>query len=614
MKKTKRFAAWLFCILLCISAVSVQAQQTEENSVKFRITKAKEMGLDDWIDEEGYLIEAFYEGKTDSELSELGIDQLIRTMTEEELEIYVSNLKDGIASYTVTNYYKISQVNPDTGGTLYTGYFEVDGILAFCIERSVATPPRGSTTGEPQLVSNDNIRKVLYYGYNGPADCGYTYVETALAAGEANGDGDNSLGRKVLAEIRSKASPPTNFKVWKVETNGGTTQDLAYYTMERNGYGQVKKVSGNSSVTSGNNCYSLQGAVYGVYSNAACSTEVGRVSTDANGLSGTISLPAGTYYVREITSPKGYLLSSEIKSMTISASSTTTVTMTEVPQTITPDKFIQKRDAQTGQTVPQGTGTLAGAQFAVKFYKGNYEAGVNPAESGATPAKQWIFATDENGLIRFQTSYLISGDSFWTDSNGKAILPHGTITIQEIQSSNGYRVNSTVYVQKIQSGTTGLQMHEVAEEIIELELYKYREGTTQPLSGAVFEHVSPNGTKEEATTDTDGKIIWKGLLPGTHQIREVLAPQGYPENQNVITFVVDEENQITVTSECDERFGQVRTSLTEEGNLRIEVEDQLGFRLPETGCAGAGAWSILGILMCAFAGRQGDRKKGKGEM
>lgn len=613
MKNTKRFAAWLFCILLCISAISVHAKQTEEDSEKERVTKAKEMGLTDWIDEEGYLIEGFYEGKTDSQLSEMNIDDLIRTMSEEELEIYVSNLNDGISSFAVTSYYKVSQVNPDTGGTLYTGCFEVDGILAYCIERSVTTPARGSVTGEPTEVSNDDLRKVLYYGYNGPADCGYTYVETALAAGEANGDGDNSLGRKVFAEIRSKSSPPTNFKVWKVETNYGQTQDLAFYTMEQNGYGRVQKVSGNSNVTSGNNCYSLEGAVYGIYSDRACTAELGRVSTATNGLSGSISLPAGTYYTREIKSPKGYLLSSEIKSMTITASGTTTVTMTDAPKTITPDKIIQKLDAQTGLSTSQGMGTLAGAQFIVKFYKGNYQEGVNPADAGIVPSKQWIFATDENGLIRFQSNYLVSGDDLWVDGSGRAILPQGTITMQEIYSSDGYRINPAIYVQKIVSDTTNLMLQEVSEEIIELELYKYQEGTQNPLSGAVFVHASPDGTTEEKTTDVEGKLIWKGLQRGTHQIWEISAPQGYPENQNVITFVVDEKNQITVTSDYNEEFGQVRTKLTEVGNLQIEVEDRLGYRLPETGCAGAGAWSILGMLFCFYGFKRGIGKKQKGE-
>ncbi len=613
MKKAKRFATFLLLFLLSVSAISVQARQ-EEDSVQNRITKAKEKGLADWIDEEGYLVDAFFKDKSDSELSELDIDGLIRTWSREELDAYVSNLNDGIASYEVTYYQKVSQVNPSTGRYLYTGIFEVDGILAYCIERSVSTPPKGSVTGEWQAVSNDNLRKVLYYGYNGPEAVGYTYVETALAAGEANGDGDNSLGRSVLAEIQAKASPPSNFKVWKVETNYGRTQDLAFYTMEKNGYGQVKKVSGNSSVTGGNNCYSLQGAVYGVYSNAACTSEVGRVSTDVNGLSGSISLPAGIYYVREITSPKGYLLSSEVKSMTISASNTTTVTMTDAPQTITPDKFIQKLDSETGQSKGQGTGTLSGARFVVKFYKGNYETGVNPAEKGVTPAKQWIFATDENGLIRFQKAYLVSGDSFWTDSSGIPILPYGTITMQEVQSSNGYRVNATVWTQKLESGASGIKLQKVSEEIVQLELEKYREGTTKPLAGAVFEHVSPDGTVEEQTTNSDGKIIWKGLLRGTHQIREITAPQGYPENRNVITFLVDEQNRITVTSEADPTLGAIRMELTEKGDLFIEVEDKLGFRLPETGCAGAGAFGILGIIICIFAVRGNQKKKRKGVM
>ena len=104
MKKAKRFATWILLFLLSVSAISVQAQQVEEDSVQNRITKAKERGLADWIDEEGYLVDAYFKDKSDSELSELDIDGLVRTWSREELDAYVSNLNDGIATYTVTFY------------------------------------------------------------------------------------------------------------------------------------------------------------------------------------------------------------------------------------------------------------------------------------------------------------------------------------------------------------------------------------------------------------------------------------------------------------------------------------------------------------------------------
>ena len=430
---------------------------------------------------------------------------------------------------------------------------------------------------------------------------GYTYVETALAAGEANGDGDNSLGRKVLAEIIGQATTPKEFKVWKVETNGGATQDLAYYTMEEKGYGQVKKFSNLSLVTEGNSNYSLQGAVYGIYQDGECQIELGRVSTGTDGMSGSISLSAGTYYVKEISPSSGYRLSAEIKAMQIIPAQTTIVEMGETPKTTLPDVLIQKVDAQTGQSVAQGMGTLQDAYFQIDFYDVISKDGSNPETIGAKKLKQWILKTDATGGIRLFKEYLVSGSDFWTDASGNAILPLGTVVIREIKSSNGYRVNSKITVCPIKEGMDSFQTVTVPEEPITMTVWKYAEGTTQSLEGAVFEYTSPDGTVKTLTTDAEGKFVCKGLIRGTHKLREIEAPTGYLLNRNEIVFVVDENNNITITSAVDARAGAVEMEVLENGDLFIKVEDKIGYKLPETGCMGESLMGVLGVLCCLMA-------------
>lgn len=559
--------------MFCLPLLRVQAGQEVPDEKAERMEKARELGLQEWVDEEGYLTDVFFDGKSDQELSEMGLDGLIRTLTEEEVNAYVNRLNEGISLYTVTRYEKVSQTNPDTGRELYTGIFEVDGKLAFCIERSVETPPKGSPTGNQKLISNDSLRKVLYYGYNGPADKGYTYVETALAAGEANGDGDNSLGRKVLAEIIKFATPPSSFKVWSVETNGGSTQDLAFYTMEEKGFAKVKKISANTVVTDGNNNYSLAGAVYGVYSDSDCSKRVGSLTTKESGETETLELDGGTYYVKEISAPKGYLLNSKVETITVRASETTTITVKDVPKTIIPELIIQKVDSETGKNQPQGKGSLAGAKFSVKFYAGNYSEGANPETQGVKMTRQWIFRTDEIGQVLFQKEYLVSGDELWTDSSGKAVLPLGTVTVQEVQASKGYRVNSQVFVQKVVDENDIYQPTTVTEDIIQLTLLKYYNQEENVIPGVSFEHTSPDGSKEVIQTDEKGMLILKGLQRGSHQVKEIAAPEKYMLNGNILTFVVDENNEIQVQSQTDPELGKMETSIDAEGNLVVKVEN-----------------------------------------
>lgn len=77
---------------------------------------------------------------------------------------------------------------------------------------------------------------------------------------------------------------------------------------------ELKKVSANSAVTSGNSAYSLSGAVYGIYTDKACKTKIGEMTTDAKGNAAYNKYveASKTYYAKEIKAPKGFALDSTV--------------------------------------------------------------------------------------------------------------------------------------------------------------------------------------------------------------------------------------------------------------------------------------------------------------
>ncbi len=575
MKKWQTSLSLGVFVALFFTVMSVRAQQTDQEGQEIRKKKAEQMALKAWMDEEWYLEDAFFEGKSDAELSSGQLDGLIRTMTEEELQVYVERLNAGIATYVVTRYQKVSQVNPSTGNLLYTGVFEVDGKLAFCIERSVATPAKGSVTGEKSLVTNEKLRKVLYYGYNGPENQGYTYVETALAAGEANGDGDNALGRSVLAEIQKMEAPPSTFQVWKVETNGGKTQDLAFYTVEAPGKGMVSKISADAAVTDGNAGYSLEGAVYGIYKDEACTVLYKTVTTNAIGMSEMADLEKGTYYLKEIKAPMGFYQSEKVYPMVIRSNEITTVLVEEIPKRIEPKVLIEKVDAETGKNIPQGTGSLQGAQFEVSYYPNVYQSWEEIAAAEVMPLKTWLLQTGTDGTAWLDEAHWLAGDSVWKE------IPFGTLTIQEKKASNGYHVNENMFVVPLTLENSEVPTVEVMESCIKLELIKYRKDTKEVLAGAQFEHIRPNGSSELYTTDHNGRICMRGLERGVHKLREIEPPEGYPQSKHVIEleFFITEENKIEITKKTD----AIQATVLKDGNLKVEVENEIGYQLPKTG-------------------------------
>ena len=340
---------------------------------------------------------------------------------------------------------------------------------------------------------------------------------------------------------------------------------------------KLKKASSLPDMTDGSDCYSLEGAEYGVYSSSSLSgaSKVGTLTTDADGNSNTLSLNAGTYYIKEITAPKGFALDPITYTVTVSAGSTAVLSCTDLPQMDPVGVLLGKIDAETNKNKPQGSASLEGAQFTVKFYDGLYDT--DPAASGETAKRTWVFATDEDGWCQYDTKYLISGDSLYTTKAGTPSLPIGTITIQETKAPEGYLINNEVFVRKITSdGTsesvTTYNYPKIPENILKLDLVKKQAGTDLVIPEASFEHTRPDGTTEILKTDENGCLSIKGLTYGNHKIREIAAPNGYALNENIVEFTVAEDNTITLKSKLDD---SLTFDVTEEGNISMIVEDKL---------------------------------------
>ena len=88
----------------------------------------------------------------------------------------------------------------------------------------------------------------------------------------------------------------------------------------------IKKVSGNTGITNGNGCYSLAGAVYGIYSDAACTKLLEKITTNASGSATSAKqYEAGTLYIKEISPSPGYLLDDTVYTVVIDDSGNVTL-------------------------------------------------------------------------------------------------------------------------------------------------------------------------------------------------------------------------------------------------------------------------------------------------
>ena len=269
-----------------------------------------------------------------------------------------------------------------------------------------------------------------------------------------NANGDLVNGQATLP-ILCWSTAPASFKVYILST-GSATQNILGYEYTPTGTVSLSKTSANTGITSGNSCYSLAGAVYGIYSDAGCSAQVTTLTTDAGGNAAAVSLNAGTYYYKELTAPAGYALDSSVQSFTVTDGQNTALSVSDTPTNDPAMITLNKVDSETGDMV-QGGASLAGAQFTVNYYDGYY----NNSNLPANPTRSWIIQTKEittkggNKVYRavLSNDYFVAGDALYSAS-GINTLPLGTISIEETKAPEGYSLEGAY----LQVGGTGTKI------------------------------------------------------------------------------------------------------------------------------------------------------------
>jgi len=254
------------------------------------------------------------------------------------------------------------------------------------------------------------------------------------------------VSEKIQSEVYEQAKAFVEANKNRYECGGyiyvGEGQDLGQFWAELAvGNATLQKTSANTTITSDNDCYSLAGATYHIYSDKSCKNSVGVLTTNSKGNTDTVELNVGTYFVKETKAPKGFQLDTEVYSLTVKAGETATLKVSDTPKAASTLIELFKIDMEAGNATPQGKATLEGAEFVWKYYDGYYTKDNLPSE----PTRTWVTQTkpekDNDGTIHYFTrladSYKVSGDGFYSQ-NGINCLPLGTITVEESKAPNGY--------------------------------------------------------------------------------------------------------------------------------------------------------------------------------
>lgn len=376
---------------------------------------------------------------------------------------------------------------------------------------------------------------------------------------------------------------------------------------------QLQKSSSNTELTAGNGCYSLSGAVYGIYTDKACTKKIGSITTNASGY-GSYSKyvdASASYYAKETKAPKGYELDETVYTFVNSGKKAADGTKiysfscTDEPVNDPVGIILQKKNAVTGETTGQG---LAGAVFSIEYYAQeidkDYDVKANetaPALDSKNLKKTWYIETNSNGYCDLNKKFLAEGynsdDFYFWENNPEPIVPIGTVVIREVKAPDGYSLSNVVFYRHISE-----EIAEIAKDtntpinvpIDEMPAKAYvginkLNQSGIGVGGAVYGLYSDSACTSlyDKLTTADGKGTFaKSVDVGkTYYIKEITAPTGYELDDTVYPVIANEENSTVETAVIQTIYEdaikadlKIKKSSTDGivSNLWFAISDNLG--------------------------------------
>ena len=253
----------------------------------------------------------------------------------------------------------------------------------------------------------------------------------------------------------------------------------------------------------------LAGVTYRLFDSAG--NKIADTTTGTGGKAVFSDLPLGSYSYQEISAPSGYVVDSTKYQITITASA--------LNITATRTNALGKASVEISKVDADSNTPLQGAGFRL------YDA------SGSQVAEGY---TDANGKLTFTG------------------LKLGSYTCKEFQAPAGYELDDTAFsVAMNQNGQTLKVTRENKLITGSIEILKVDADTKQPLAGVVYRLFDADGNKiADGTTDTNGKVTFDNLKPGSYSYQEISTVDGYQLDETKYDFSLTSENlNVKVTHE-----------------------------------------------------------------
>ena len=390
---------------------------------------------------------------------------------------------------------------------------------------------------------------------------------------EVNSGNDNILTSFVVDKGNKKITDATNNKVtvtltkadsWTRNSDGKwpetaeesySNYKLAYKPVLKDKYKKVKLTAVKIDEETGKFAQgdaTLEGAVYGVYSDVACTKLLKSYTTDKNYQFETDYMRCGkTYYLKEITPPKGYLKNDKVYDIVADGTNFTA-------EYNSIEKQVSERPIKGDVAIIKGMG--------------NGTAGIVPFEKSAQ------FQVYLASAGSYDKAKATERDILTTDLNGYAKskqLPYGTYVVHQIIGADNTEKCPDFYVNVKENGKTYKYLLNNPEFNAYLKIVKKDSKTNQTVlkAGTTYQiykvdkdgketlvtqtHSNVNAIEvvDRFVTDETGEIItYEKLKAGTYKVYEIEGPEGYRVNRQPVMVEINSNSYKTMVDKLGKEY------------------------------------------------------------